>query len=95
MPVLLTAVDYAVDNRLDASMALTFTVVMAPFFIFSIHFMSIFLPPLFVILRRLGLAGFLAVALLVPLSASAGMALLNCVFKFALEPQCALLGTFL
>lgn len=95
VPVVLTGFDYALVNPPGSSMALTFILIMAPFFILSMHLLSLVLPPLFVLLRRAGLAGSLALALLLPLGSSVGMCLLNGVFMLALQPQCARLGTFL
>ena len=61
----------------------------------SIHVLSLLLPPLFAVLRRSGVHATLAVGLLMPLAASAGMYLLHGLFLVALEPQCTHFGTFL
>ena len=94
-PLALTGVEYALDNPASSSMALTFVFLMPPFFMFAMHAMALLLPPLFVLLRRVGTPRWMAVATLLPLGGGFGMALLNILFAAALHPQCSHMGTFL
>jgi hypothetical protein len=95
IPVILTGIDYALDNPPDSSMAWTFIFIMAPFFMLAMHVLSMVLPPLFVLLRRFNCDGTLAHAILLPLGGFIGMTLLQGLFSVALEPQCKRWGTFL
>ena len=94
-PLALTGIEYALDNPARSSMALTFIVIMAPFFMLAMHAMALLLPPLYVLLRRIGIPRWVTVMSTLPVGGAFGMALLNMLFASALHPQCTYMGTFL